>query len=101
MGEWLYAFALTVAVELPIVVVCAPHVLRRRAALDSVLANLLTHPLAWLAIVGLGWSWTGTELAVAVVETCVYRGVTRMSWARAALAALCANGVTAALSFVV
>lgn len=101
MGDWLYAFALTVAIELPIVAACAPRGLRRRGAVDSVFANLVTHPLAWLAVGSGALSWTVVELLVAAVEILVYRGVTRMRWTRAALASLCANGVTAALSFVV
>ncbi|MGK0352968.1 MAG: hypothetical protein ACJAYX_003657 [Planctomycetota bacterium] len=36
-----------------------------------------------------------------MAECLIYRQVTQMSWLRAAAAALLANGITAALSFVV
>jgi len=98
--EWPAAFALTCAVELPIVALVAVD-RRRRAALDAFGANLLTHPLAWYSVRSLLLSWLAVELAVLAVEAVVYRTVTRLSWARALLAACLSNGVTAALSFVV
>ena len=99
--NWLTAFALTVAIELPIIAALAPRDRRRRALGDAFAANLLTHPAAWFLVRSLAAPWSVTELGVAVVEALVYRAVTRMSWARAAIASGCANGVTAALSFVV
>ena len=45
--------------------------------------------------------WLAVELTIVAVEASIYRTVTRMSWGRAATAAICANGITAALSFVV
>jgi hypothetical protein len=101
MTDWLFAFALTVAVELPLVMLCAPRSLRRRAATDSVLANLLTHPLAWLAIGSQTLPWTAAEIAVVIVEAVIYCGLTGLPLPRATLVSLVANGVTAALSFVV
>lgn len=98
--DWLAAFALTCAVELPIVAAVAQG-RRRRAALDAFGANLLTHPLAWYSVRTLLLSWTTVELAVLAVEAIVYRSVTRLPWGRALLAAGLANGITAALSFVV
>ena len=97
---WLTAFALTCAVELPIVALLARG-RRRRAALDAFGANLLTHPLAWYAVRTLLASWTAVELTVVVVEAVVYRTVTRLPLERAVVASALANGVTAALSFVV
>ncbi|MBL8737144.1 MAG: hypothetical protein JNL12_11995, partial [Planctomycetes bacterium] len=79
--DWLAAFALTCAVELPIVAAVAPG-RRRRAALDAFGANLLTHPLAWYSVRTLLLSWTVVELAVLAVETVVYRTVTRLPWGR-------------------
>ncbi|MBL8735294.1 MAG: hypothetical protein JNL12_02585 [Planctomycetes bacterium] len=61
----------------------------------------MTHPLAWYSVRTLLLSWTVVELAVLAVETVVYRTVTRLPWGRALLAAGLANGITAALSFVV
>jgi hypothetical protein len=101
MLAWLIAFGLTIGCELLLVAAVAPRGLRTRAGFDSLFANLLTHPLAWLAIRGAGWSWTAVELSVLAVEAGVYRGVTRLGWGRATLCSLVANGVTAGLSFVV
>ena len=99
--NWPTAFALTAAIELPLVAAVAPSALRRRAALDSLAVNLLTHPLAWLSF-GAGWlPWATIELLVLAVEAIAYRTVTRLSWPRALAASALANGVTAALSFAV
>ena len=98
--DWPAAFALTCAVELPIVAAVAVG-RRRRALLDAFFANLLTHPLAWYSIRTWLLSWLAVEVAVLLVEAIVYRTVTRLTWGRALLAAALANGITAALSFVV
>ena len=95
---WLLAFVLTIGIELPIVAACAARGLRGRAANDSVWANVLTHPLAWLAIATGSLPWVPTELGVTLVEALIYRGVTGLRWARAVTAALLANCVTASLS---
>lgn len=99
--NWPTAFVLTAAIELPLAVLCAPAGARRRIAVDSLFANLTTHPLAWFLYGhGLVW-WWAVELGVAVTEAVVYRGVTRLSWPRAVGASGLANGITAALSFFV
>ena len=98
---WLYAFLLTCAIELPIVVMCAGAGKRRRAAMDSLAANLVTHPAAWYLVRSMLLPWLAVELAVAAAELLIYRGVTKLSWGRATAAAVLANGVTAAMSFVV
>ena len=94
---WLEAFALTVAIELPIVVLLVGRGRRRRAPLDALAANLLTHPLAWWAVMSGAAPWLFTELCVVAVEACVYRAATRLGWASAAMTALAANLVTAAI----
>lgn len=96
---WVVAFLITVACELPLVALCAPRGLRRRAAGDSVLVNMLTHPMAWLAVAALGQSWLWVEAGVLVVEAIAYALVTRMPWPRAIAAAALANVVTASFSF--
>lgn len=96
---WLFAFALTVSCELPLVALVAPRGLRRRAAVDSIAVNLCTHPLAWLAVQQLDLPWLAVEIAVLVSEVLAYHNVTRMPWLRAVLAATLANVVTASLSF--
>jgi len=95
--SWFEAFLLTVAVELPLVTLVAPRGRRRRAAADGLGANLLTHPCAWWAVLSAGAPWLLVEAAVALVEALVYRGVTGLSWPRAAATSLAANGVTAAI----
>jgi len=101
MIAWHEAFALTVAVELPCVALTAGDGRRRRAAGDSVLVNLLTHPLAWLAVGSGTLSFAVTEVLVTATEAAVYRGITGLSSWRAILTSCVANGATIALSFVV
>jgi len=98
---WLYAFMLTCAIELPIVVFCAGGGQRRRAALDCLGANLATHPTAWYLVRSLSVSWLTVELAVMLAEVLIFRQITRLSWGRAIAAGCLANGTTATLSFIV
>jgi hypothetical protein len=98
---WLYAFLLTAAIELPIVGLLAGRGKRLSGAIDSIGANLVTHPIAWLLVRSVGASWLAIEIGVFVTECLIYRQVTRMRWRRAITAALLANSITAALSFVV
>ena len=65
---WLYAFALTCTIELPIVMLCADSGRRRRAAVDSFGANLVTHPTAWYLARSLMVPWLGVEVAVTLAE---------------------------------
>jgi len=95
--DWPTAFLLTVAIELPIVLLLAPAGRRRRAAGDACAANLLTHPCAWWAVLSAGASWWLVEAVVALVEAAVYRVSTGLTWPRAAATSLLANGVTAAI----
>jgi hypothetical protein len=99
--NWLYAFLLTGLIELPLVACCANRGMRRRAATDSIAANLVTHPIAWYLVRSLEAPWLAIEIGVATTELLIYRTITRLSWSRAATASLLANGITAALSFVV
>lgn len=99
--NWLTAFALTCTVELPILAAVAPKGLRYRASIDSLAANLLTHPLAWYLFSTTAAPWLAIELGVTGVEAVVYALVTRLPPARAFCAAFLANFVTAAISFLV
>lgn len=95
---WLLAFALTCAIEFAIVSALAPPP-RLRVAVDSLAANLFTHPLAY-GLVTHGWlGFWPTEVAVCVVEAAIYVGVSRLPWQRAAAISGAANGVTMAISF--
>ena len=95
---WALAFALTVGIELPLVVALVPRRARGRAPLDGFAINLCTHPLAWLAVVHYGANWWLVESAVLLAELALYRALTRVTWPRAALVSGVANGVTAALA---
>jgi len=96
---WFAAFLLTVALELPIVLALVPPHVRRRAWVDGLAVNCVTHPLAWWAVLHQGVGWWPVEGVVTLTELVSYRGVTGLSWRRAALVACAANGVTAALSW--
>ncbi|MBI5850269.1 MAG: hypothetical protein HZB39_04410 [Planctomycetes bacterium] len=101
MSEWLRLFVLTVTVEVPLAIALAPQAFKRRIALDALLANLMTHPAAWF-VIGHGMlGWWPTECAVTIAEAFVFRAVTGLTWPRATVLAVAANGVTAALSFAV
>lgn len=97
---WTAAFLWTVAVEAPIVWWLAPRARRTRAAADSVLANLATHPVAWLLVRSVGLPWLLVEMLVLVAEVLIYRRMTGLSRRDAVLCAGAANLVTALLSFV-
>lgn len=94
MISWPAACALTVALELPLVAALAPPGRRRRAVLDGALLNLLTHPLAWGAVLGLGWPLLPVEAAVTAAEALGYRVVTGLTWRRAGLVSLACNALT-------
>jgi hypothetical protein len=79
--SYLADLGLTLAVEVPIVVIVGRSlgVGARRAALVAVAANLLTHPLLWFVAAPRlhdAWGLTGVavaEVGVVVVEATVYR----------------------------
>lgn len=91
------ALALTLAFELPIAAGLAPGGERRRLLIDALLLNLLTHPLAvaarWYAELPL----LPIEAAVWTAEAVGYRRLSGLSWGRAALLSVVANGATTAL----
>ena len=66
---WLLA---TITVELGVVAVLAPAPLRARLLLVVVFANVLTHPLAMLAVVEFPQAWLPTELLVVLIEAFAY-----------------------------
>jgi hypothetical protein len=96
--QWALAFALTVAIELPLVAALVPRGARRRAPFDAFAINLCTHPLAWLAVAHYGANWWLVESAVLSAELALYRALTGLTWPRAALVSSVANGVTAGLA---
>lgn len=106
LAGWGRAFALTLAVEVPLVVALtkgtAPPF--QRIAL-AVIANLASHPLVWFVFPELGLdyhAWLGLAEAWAVlVETFVYMTqVPALGLRRAALVSLTANAASVAAGFV-
>ncbi len=97
---WTTAFLWTALVEVVVVFLLAPRSRRTRAAADSILANLATHPAAWLLIRSVGLPWILVEGLVFAVEALIYRRLTGLRRRDALLCAGVANGVTALLSFV-
>ncbi len=93
---WAKAFALTIALEVPIVTALAPRGSRRAAILVATATQAMTHPLAWLAFQS-GWlGWWGIEIAVTAVEGTVYAIATRRLLASFCVSLL-ANAVSALL----
>lgn len=96
---WLLAFTLTCAIEFAIVLALAPAPQRVRVAVDSLAANLFTHPLAFWAVTHGHVGFWPTEGAVCLVETAIYARISRLPLPRAVAISLAANGVTLATSF--
>lgn len=97
---WENAFALTLVVEVPIVVACVPRGMRSRASLVALATQALTHPLAWTVFQHGVMGWWGVECAVVAVEACAYALATRRVTA-AVLVSLFANAASAAMGLVV
>jgi hypothetical protein len=102
--NWLRAFGLTLAVELPIaaplLATAEPRPARRMAVIA--LANLTTHPLVWFLFPGLRLGH-GTRLALSeawafTAELAIYLLVwPALRFRRAALASMAANGASFAV----
>jgi hypothetical protein len=92
--SWCQAFALTLAIEVPIVMVLAPRRRRSRTVGIAVCAQMFTHPLAWLAFQQGVLGWWSVEGAVVVVEGAIYSLVLNRP-AVAFGASLIANAISA------
>jgi hypothetical protein len=99
---WFAAFLVTVAIEIPIVVVLVRRVEpdAGRVAVLTLFANLATHPIVWfvitqLVLVGtLGYTVVAESWAV-VAEAVFYRVAIRgLSSGQALLVAVVANGAS-------
>jgi hypothetical protein len=95
---YLLALGLTLAIELPVAFLGAPRGRRGSILAVAVFLNLLTHPLANQLAWHLPSGFLAIEILVWLVEGCAYRHVGGLSWVRALLIALVANGLTALLS---
>jgi hypothetical protein len=93
-AAWLPAFALTLAIEVPLVIAFAPRGRRCATAAIAAAAQACTHPLAWLAVVDAQFGWWTVEAAVVAVEALVYAAAGDLRW-RAPAAAMLANGASA------
>lgn len=103
MGQW-EAFALTLALEIPVAVgiawLCGLRDHLWRVLGVAVAASLLTHPVAWfLATSGLAdlqfwWRAAVIEIAVVAAEAIVYRAGLKAPWKTAAAMSLAANAVS-------
>lgn len=101
MTRYLYALGLTIGIEVAIALLIIPREMWKRRLGDVVLANLVTHPLATVAVWRLGIPWLVAEVAVTAGEAVIYRFVSGFAWSRAVLLSFACNAVTASLSFVV
>ena len=101
MTHYFFLLGLTIAVEVAVALVIMPRVLWKTRLGDVVIANLVSHPLATLAVWEIDVPWIAAELAVTALEAMIYRYLSGFSWRKAGLLSLACNAVTAALSFVV
>jgi hypothetical protein len=101
MSLWLVAFALTVAIEAPVVWFLVgpaePRPMRKIGAIFY--ANLATHPAVWfifpLLPVSRGTSLALSEISAFVLEAALYAMLfDKISLRRAALVSLLANGLS-------
>ncbi len=98
--EYLPLLAVTMVVEAAIAWWWAPARLRRRCVAVSVCLNLLTHPLATLALLELAVPHLLLEAIVMGVEYVGYREVAGLRVRHALGLAVIANLITALLAFV-
>lgn len=106
LSGWGRAFALTLAVEVPLVIALTKGTapLPQRVAL-AVIANLASHPLVWFVFPELGLDYHAwlvlAEAWAVLVETFVYMTqVPALGLRRAALISLAANATSVAAGFV-
>jgi len=103
LQRYLFAFALTLAVELVVAVpILAPGGGRWRRVAGVLVAQLATHPAVWFFWPQFGWQ-RSTYLFVAegfalVTEVLIYRLVfPKLPWSRALAASALANGTSVLL----
>ena len=106
----LVALALTLAVEVPVVVAFARRacwVGRRHAVAGAVGVNAVTHPVLYAVSTGFGspWQLVGAELAVVAVESLLlawwWQVRSREDTVTLALAVVAANAASTALGLLV
>lgn len=95
---YLQLLALTVIIEGLVAVLLAPAASRSRTAATALCANLTTHPLAGLLLMGSAIPFVFLEFLVVVAEAIAYRRVAGLPRGRATLIAIVTNGTTLALA---
>ncbi len=106
MLHWGRAFAVTVAVELGVLVpwlrVAEPRLVRRGAIV--LLGQMTTHPWVWFVLPALPFAhaiyWAVAETFAVLVEAALYRLTLPLSWRRAVLASFVANAASVGVGFV-
>jgi hypothetical protein len=93
MSDWLEAFFLTQAIEIPI------YRILLRCRLDHAFgASLLTHPIVWFLIPAI-WHWRSYAAYFIMAESFVVAAealyFSRLGWNRALLASFVANAASA------
>ncbi len=101
MIHYLGTLGLTLAVEVVVALFVIPRSMWRRRIGDVVLANLVTHPLATLAVRAFLTPWIVAEMSVMGAEAVIYRYLSGFGWRRAVTLSVACNLVTALLSFLV
>ena len=99
---WLTLFVWTLALELPVYAVLLRERWRspRQACLLVLGANLITHPVLFLADPRSGATTLAAEVAVSLVEGLVVAAwLGRPAFARALIASGCANALSTAAGF--
>lgn len=100
MTRYFLALAATIAVETLVLAALTRSPERKRVVTTCFFVNCLTHPLAWILSSGGLPLFALVELAVVVAEAWLYTAVVPARFGRALFWSLTANGVTAAMSFV-
>jgi hypothetical protein len=105
---WLFGFALTLVLELPIYVLALRRPLGgvARALTVGVAVNVATHPLAWTLAVGHRLPWVAIEALVTVAEAAMIFAAARALGRRlpiheSFLVSLAANALSAGVGLLV
>lgn len=98
---YLQLLALTVASEVLVATLLAPAASRARTAATALLANLTTHPVGALLLIGSVAPFALLEFLVIVAEAIAYRRVTGLTLQRSTLIAIVANCASLALAAVI
>ncbi|MCA8970166.1 MAG: hypothetical protein KDC95_10295 [Planctomycetes bacterium] len=86
--------ALTLALECAVVALLIRGAGRQRALRACIAINLLTHPIATLAVLEAGFNVVPVELVVIVVEVVLYHQILRLRATRAIMLGVVANLVS-------